>query len=200
MNLREFTALIEQYPAPTILLEGVRSLPAGEEVKLAEMGKLLAKRFPHARFRTGNAPGSDEAFAAGVAVVDSGRLEYVLPYSGHRKKNRYPGAFCVDLSCIGEYSHEMENLIAKTLDASPEHEDLLKKRRMIPRLKAKTNYLLRDTLKVVGLNGTLPKAAVGIFFADATDPMKGGTGHTIRVCRKNGVPVVLQNEWRRFLI
>lgn len=62
-----------------------------------------------------------------------------------------------------------------------------------------TFCLLRDTIKVVVLEGELPGATVGIFYADVTDPMKGGTGHTIRVCRPNGVPVILQDDWVKWL-
>ena len=41
-------------------------------------------------------------------------------------------------------------------------------------------------------------ATVGIFYVNRADPMKGGTGHTIRVCRKLGVPVAFQDEWRHW--
>jgi len=30
--------------------------------------------------------------------------------------------------------------------------------------------------------------------------MEGGIGHTIRVCRNEGVPVVFQNDWRTWKI
>ena len=38
-------------------------------------------------------------------------------------------------------------------------------------------------------------ARFGLFYVNAADPMKGGTGHTIRVCRRQGVPVAFQEDW-----
>ncbi len=35
-------------------------------------------------------------------------------------------------------------------------------------------------------------------FNNVVDPMKGGTGHTIRVCQRPGVPVVFQDEWMKW--
>jgi hypothetical protein len=34
---------------------------------------------------------------------------------------------------------------------------------------------------------------------DLTDTQAGGTGHTIRVCRQTGVPVVFQNVWTAWI-
>ena len=39
----------------------------------------------------------------------------------------------------------------------------------------------------------------GLFFGDPADPEAGGTGHSIRVCRNAGVPVVFQNHCAAFL-
>ncbi|MFZ4396203.1 MAG: hypothetical protein ACOYOU_11325 [Kiritimatiellia bacterium] len=67
-------------------------------------------------------------------------------------------------------------------------------------LGAKAAYLLRDTLKVIGTPDLgLAPATVGIFYANEADPLAGGTGHTIRVCRERGVPVVLQTVWRKWV-
>jgi hypothetical protein len=32
------------------------------------------------------------------------------------------------------------------------------------------------------------------------DPMEGGTGHTIRVCQQEGLPVIYQDEWSAWKI
>lgn len=61
-------------------------------------------------------------------------------------------------------------------------------------------YRLRDALKVLGdpaLN--LAPATVGIFYVKETDPLAGGTSHTIRVCRTVRLPVISQTEWRNWL-
>jgi hypothetical protein len=56
--------------------------------------------------------------------------------------------------------------------------------------------LVRDTLKVTGSSyGDLAPATVGLFYVRPGNPLQGGTGHTIRVCRDQGVPVALQADW-----
>jgi hypothetical protein len=66
--------------------------------------------------------------------------------------------------------------------------------------RALAAYLLRDTIKVIGCEDLgLAPADFGIFYVRASDPMKGGTGHTIRVCRERGVPVLTQDQWMSWL-
>lgn len=194
MTFSEFNAIVGANARPVILVEGTRDLPDAAAETLAAFSAWLAESYPNAIFRTGNADGSDSAFARGVARVDPSRLEYVLPYGGHRKKALAPEAHWVPLTDIPRV--EEERAVYHTAQASPEYESLLAKRDAIPKLRAKSLYLLRDTLKVVGSeSASLEAAAVGIFYVNQADPMKGGTGHTIRVCRKLGVPVAFQDDW-----
>ena len=61
---------------------------------------------------------------------------------------------------------------------------------------SKATYLLRDTLKVTGSEALgLAPAVLGIFFVNEAEPSGGGTGHTIRVCGVQDVPVATQTEW-----
>ena len=194
MTFTEFHLIVGASARPVILVEGTRDLPDADADTLAAFSAWLAESYPNAVFRTGNADGSDSAFARGVARVDPSRLEYILPYGGHRKKAIAPDALCFPLNAIPRV--EEERAVYHTAQASPEYESLLAKRDAIPKLKAKARYLLRDTLKVVGSDSaSLEAATVGIFYVNHADPMKGGTGHTIRVCRKLGVPVAFQGEW-----
>jgi hypothetical protein len=62
-------------------------------------------------------------------------------------------------------------------------------------LGAKGDYLVRDTMKVVGVPGHFAKPICALFFVNLADPMEGGTGHTIRVCQQEGMPVTYQDEW-----
>jgi len=51
-------------------------------------------------------------------------------------------------------------------------------------------------LKVIGsekLNFKL--AAFGLFYLNSKKKTGGGTGHTIRVCELQNVPVVMQSDW-----
>ncbi len=87
------------------------------------------------------------------------------------------------------------------MEATPEIAGLIKlylKLRVKNRSTVKALYLLRDALKVIGSKAlSLAPATVGIFYVDAEIPGTGGTGHTIRLCKLNGVPVCDQRDWMR---
>jgi hypothetical protein len=189
----EFSLLIQSQAAPVILLEGRRSIPPTEAMQAARVARFLAEQFPHARFRSGNAEGSDAAFSEGVALVDPQRLEVVTPYPGHRKKARVSGASYAspeDMDRLRE-----PDLLAQTVQATPANRRLIETFGKPGASGAKAAYLVRDTLKVVGIEGRLSQPAAALFWVDLKDPAAGGTGHTIRVCQQLGVPVVFQNEW-----
>jgi len=38
-----------------------------------------------------------------------------------------------------------------------------------------------------------------VFYVDPDEPESGGTGHTIRVCKNFGVPVIFQDSWENWL-
>ena len=190
----EFHALVVNHRRPIILVEGTRDLPDVDRPKLVAFARWLAETYPKAIFRTGNAKGADEAFADGVESVNPARLEYVLPYTGHRKKKNPSPAHFVALDAMPPLAEK--RTLFSTEQASPEYASLLAKRDQVPKLKAKASYLLRDTLKVTGADELeLNKAVFGIFYVNPADPMKGGTGHTIRVCRTLDVPIAFQDEW-----
>ena len=194
MTCEELQTILGKVETPVILLEGTRALPERNEVKLVAVARRLAEAYPRARFRTGNAEGADAAFARGVAAVDPARLEYVLPYGGHRKKALATKSYQITLTDLPKVAEE--RAARDTAEASPAYGSMLAKREKVPSVGAKARYLLRDTLKVTGApeNG-LPPATVGLFYVNAAYPMKGGTGHTIRVCRRQGVPAAFQEDW-----
>jgi hypothetical protein len=70
---------------------------------------------------------------------------------------------------------------------------LFEKRAEPGRLAAKASYLIRDTMKVVSHSAEFPKPVIALFYVDFNNPEVGGTGHTIRVCRQEGVPCVFQD-------
>jgi len=196
MTYEEFNKIVMENDAPIILVEGTRDLPEKDVAVLSAFGKWLAGRYPHARFRTGNADGSDTAFARGIAAVDQTRLEYVVPYAGHRNKTAASSAYQIPLTQLPRVAEERARY--HTSRASPEYDSLVGKR-FIPKLKAKARYILRDTIKVIGApESSLPPATIGIFYVNRDNPMKGGTGHTIRVCRQQGVPLAFQGEWMKW--
>lgn len=195
MNYADFSSLLSKAGSPVVLLEGTRELPPGKAPGLTALAAHLARTFPHTRFRTGNAKGSDEAFAAGVASVDAGRIEFVLPYAGHRSGQRPADSSTTAIDDIP--SARVQEVVDATLEASPQYQRVAvnyRQRKTHPRQSATAQLILRDTLKVIGTD-TMPAPVVGIFFVHAADPDRGGTGHTMRVCRAQGVPVVNQFHW-----
>jgi len=176
----------------------MRALPERDRPRLTALGERLARRLPRAVFRTGNAPGSDEAFAAGVARVDERRLQYVLPHTDHRGGTAHPRARRLALDELPDDA--VRALETATAAASPEHARLLERARRYPELAIRAGYLLRDTLKVAGApERGFPPATGGVFYAHARDPLQGGTGHTLRVCRAAGLPAYIQRDWLPWL-
>ncbi len=194
MTFEQLQYYLRHLDSPVILLEGTRALPPEMSPRLTAVAGRLASAFPQARFRTGNAPGSDEAFAEGVARVSPERLEFILPQAGHRA-GRMPAQSLrrayTELPKVAE-----ARIVDETLRSSPIYGQMLQKREQVPRLQASARYILRDTLKVTGLDAWgMSPASIGLFYVNEADPMKGGTGHTIRVCHSLEVPVVFQQVW-----
>jgi hypothetical protein len=194
MTFEAFNDLMKTSVRPVVLVEGTRDIPPADEPILAAFASWLANTYPHAVFRTGNAAGSDSAFARGVAAVDARRLEYVLPYGGHRKQAVASHAYEISISDLPMF--EEAEAAQCTEQASPKYSSMMAKRKTAPRMQAKAKYILRDTVKVTGSEPLrLVPATIGIFYVNVADPMKGGTGHTVRVCEHLGVPVAYQDEW-----
>ena len=190
----EFSQAIQKQSRPVVLLEGTRSLGREAEPRVEAFAAQLARQFPAATFRSGNAPGSDQAFARGIASVDAARLELVVPYARHRLSERPEGARVLSLEDIEDDA----DLGRLTLLASPIYEKLFQSR-AINASAAKVKYLLRDTLKITGDKKTdFAPATVGLFWVNPLKPKTGGTAHTIRVCEKMGLPLWTQDKWENW--
>jgi hypothetical protein len=199
MTSDEFIPLLRRERRHVILLEGRRKVLEKDRQRLSCFGEQLARLLPNAYFRSGNAPGADQAFAAGVCRVRPPNLQYVAPYTSHRVRARHKEAGAFSLDQLSK--SEITTLMEKTLEATPDYAGLVKRYRSQGKWERQTiklAYLLRDTLKVVGSPAlNLKPASLGIFYVDNSSPKSGGTGHTIRVCRLSGVPVLDQNSWLR---
>jgi len=197
MRFDEFVALLGPQKRPVILLEGTRDVPEQERENLSHFGENLARLLPGALFRSGNAPGADQLFGAGVCNVKPSRLQHLAPYRTHRVYARKAGTRTFSLDQLPET--ELTALMEKTLKASPEYVGLIKRYQKIGRWEQHTiklSYLIRDTLKVVGSSSLkLSPATCGIFFVNESNPFAGGTDHTIRICKKEHVPVIDQKTW-----
>jgi hypothetical protein len=195
MTLQEF---IDKFDTESsiVLLEGKRNVREEDEYKLIELGKLLTSKTEKMTFRSGNADGSDQLFSEGVTSVDPTRLQAVTPYSGHRKTtNRAYETFSldnIDLAAEPEVVYQsksnkkMERLIDKYASGDKN------------RFTIKAAYIIRDTIKAIG-TGDISPATFGIFYDDLEDPMTGGTGHTMNVCKQNNIPIIDQTVWFKWL-
>ncbi|MBW1683141.1 MAG: hypothetical protein JRJ83_17300 [Deltaproteobacteria bacterium] len=136
---------------PVILLEGTRNLSDEDRLEVVWFTERLARMLPRAKFRTGNAIGTDEAFAGGVKNVDPCRLEFVVPYGTLRKSKVPPESAVFSLQDI--CGNVWAEICRQTKEASPRIAppiDLFRKVGGKNRHTVKALYLLRDTLKVVG--------------------------------------------------
>lgn len=193
MTLSDFGALVAASSQPVILLEGRRSISSSDFRIARTAARLLTETFPQALFRSGNADGSDQAFADGVASVDPCRLQVVAPYESHRKKFRKSGAHYDSPESLDRLQED--EVALQSILASPHNRRLIEQRKTVGVLGAKARYLLRDTMKVLGHSAEFPPPVAALFYVDLENPDSGGTGHTIRVCRQQGIPHAFQNEW-----
>ncbi|MCX6865505.1 MAG: hypothetical protein NTV46_04675 [Verrucomicrobia bacterium] len=197
MKFHEFSELISRLSDPVILIEGRRTIPPEAVAVARQVSARMAECFPRLKFRSGNASGSDEAFAAGVLAVAPERLQIIAPYAGHRKKQRHPQAHYDSPESLS--TDALAIIQAMTIAATPANKGLMKWYQRGGKLGSQAACLIRDTMKVAGITGQLSPPVAALFFVDPADPDAGGTGHTIRVCRNAGVPVILQDHWASWL-
>jgi len=196
MTFAQFTNLVHQSENPVILIEGKRSIPEEYSIKASILTARLAREFPTLLFRSGNADGSDEAFSGGVARVDPSRLQIVAPYRGHKRNKRHQSArylYPDDLSPEWE-----RDIVEWTLIATPAYRSLMAARNTNPTLAAKARYIIRDTMKAAYRSEAFHTPVAALFYVNPEDPHAGGTGHTIRVCRNLGIPVLMQEDWEQW--
>jgi hypothetical protein len=193
MIFAAFKEIVAGQPDGVVLLEGRRGISSADFERARCMGRFLALHFPRLRFRSGNAEGADQAFSEGVASADASRLQIVAPYASHRKSVRYKDATYDSPESLSQVSEE--DVAFKTVATTPKNRGLIENRSKKGPFAAKAAYLIRDTMKVTGHSDVFTKPVCALFYVDLNDPMAGGTGHTIRVCRQEGVPHVFQDSW-----
>jgi hypothetical protein len=185
-------------PGSIVLLEGKRKVKPGDENKLTLLGHLLAEKSAFIKFRSGNATGADEFFSRGVAEVDPVRLEIIKPYASHRVAMEVGAtAYSMDEINLAEepeviYHSRQHQQMSGLVDKY-----ILQVRN---RLTAKAAYILRDTVKVCGTRSGIAPATVALFYDDISNPLQGGTGHTMRVCTERGVPFCDQQSWMNWIV
>ena len=155
----------------------------------------LMRSFPTMVARSGNATGSDHAWARGINVVAPERLQLVLPVRHYRAGTIAPANQMMALQEVPADDY------ASAKSQSREH--YVSGRRSGPRAydglpDYKQNYLDRDALKVLGTKdycGKRQNATVALFYLNPAKAQGGGTGHTVRLCEANQVPYFLSEDW-----
>lgn len=195
-NLNRLNDIIVSIKDPVILLEGTRKINDDRFLLLSKFGEFIAGKFPNCYFRSGNTSGSDDAFAQGVRKVAPDRMQIVLPKMDSGKSRLQNRDYVLALEDVSQA--EEKQIIYESKRATPKNKRLFEAYELQQEgmMKQKSLYLLRDTLKVLGSpENNLSPITAGIFFVNEDDPEAGGTGHTIRVCRQNNVPVFTQDIW-----
>ncbi len=195
LTLNDFITLYDKDDS-IILLEGKRTVSIKDKEKLFTLGKLLANSTQKIIFRSGNADGSDQLFSNGVAAIDSKKLQVITPYSGHRQKTNqaFETISLEEINIAAEpevlYQSKANKKTNKLIDqfVSGEHN----------KVTIKAAYIIRDTIKAIGTDKIRP-ATFGIFYDDLENPVSGGTGHTMNVCKQNNIPIIDQTTWFKWL-
>lgn len=197
MELSHFITTYDK-PNTIVLLEGKRIVASGDKDKIIALSQILTKSTKHIIFRSGNAGGADNHFSNAFHNENNiDRFEVVVPYNGHR---RHTNSFrTINLEEL-ELTQECRLVVQ-----SKSHKSI---KRLIElyisgqknKLTYKAAYILRDTLKVLGMPeiGIQP-ASFALFYDDSANPRKGGTGHTMNICDMNGVPYITQDIWMKWL-
>jgi len=195
MTLKDFIKKFDKDNS-IVLLEGKRNVLDADKEKLKELGKLLATRTTRMTFRSGNADGSDQLFSDGVTEVDNKRLQVITPYAGHRQKTNqaYETISLDDINIAAEpeivYQSKSNKKMEKLIDQFVSGDK--------NRYTIKAAYIIRDTIKAIGTDEIKP-ATFGVFYDDLDNPMSGGTGHTMNVCKQNNIPIIDQKIWFKWL-
>lgn len=195
MTLKEFLVQYDQAQS-IVLLEGKRKVSGADIPRLKALGRLLAARSEHLLFRSGNALGADKYFSAGVAEIDRNRLQVITPYTGHRQKSNLASE---------TYALNQINLVEEE-EVVYQSKSNHRMARQIERYVAgnrdqyalRAAYIIRDTVKVMGTKQIRP-ASFGLFYDNLQQPRSGGTGHTMKICEQQHIPLIDQRIWFKWL-
>ena len=166
MTFQEFIDAYDQ-EGSVVLLEGKRTVLTADAPILTALGKQLAESTRWMRFRSGNAPGADALFTAGVAAIAPDRMELILPYAKHRRAHaqNVKQVSMDEISLLEEprliYETKKNKKMAGLVDRYAQgNRDAY---------AMKAAYILRDTVKVLGIKDLSPIRA-GVFYDDLNHP------------------------------
>lgn len=180
---------------PVVLLEGSRDVPAEVREQMEALAARLMRTFPKLIARSGNAEGSDQAWARGVNAVDPKRLQLVLPVRNYKSAAIERGN---DVMALQE-APPSDYRTARSLTREHYAYGARRGAEVYDRLPPfKQTYLDRDALKVLGTSdysGRRMKATAALFYINPARKHGGGTAHTLRLCEAEKVPYFLGEDW-----
>ena len=189
-----------QFKKPYVALEGSRTITHEAAEKMEKIAKILVTALPNLIVRSGNAEGSDIAWARGVNSVAPEKLELFVPHEKVPKKNIVPGNRVITISDMPsdfmEYAKGLscDNYLSTNGRQSGKAAwDRLRPHQQI--------YLIRDVFKVTGVpfGKEKPiKTHLALLYINTKKKNGGGTGHTKRICERLGVPVVEYETWKNY--
>ena len=191
----EFVRIISVAKQPVVLLEGSRNAPATIQARMEQLAAHLMRTFPSLIARTGNAEGSDQAWARGVNRIDPKRLQLVLPVPHYKAESI---AAANEVAVLQEVPPEDYGPAKALTREHYEYGSSKGPAAYDPLPPFKKTYLDRDALKVLGhtnYSGRRQKATTALFYLDPNKSNGGGTGHTLRLCEAQRVPYFLAEDW-----
>jgi len=191
----EFERLISAAKQPVVLLEGSRNAPIEIQSRMEQLAAHLMRSFPSLIARTGNADGSDQAWARGVNRVDPKRLQLVLPVPHYKAETI---AAANEVAVLQEVPPEDYGAARALTREHYEYGASKGPAAYDPLPPFKKTYLDRDALKVLGhtnYSGKRQKATTALFYLNPNKRNGGGTGHTLRLCEAQRVPYFLAEDW-----
>lgn len=147
---------------------GSRDVPFGVKERLLALGGLVV--YQGHVLRTGNAPGADQAFAAGGNAQDPAKVHLFLPWEGFEFRARRPG-----------------NRVVVAPDPEVDPGLYQEAERLHPRWD-----LLDDPAKRLMARNvlTLRGAAMCLAWPNWQKQGGGGTGQALRYCQAHQVPLI----------
>lgn len=192
---------LKQYDRPCIALEGSREVPEDVALLMEQVARRLVAAVPNLIVRSGNAEGSDLAWAKGVNAVNPERLELFVPQTKPPKRNIVAGNRVVTLTDVAE--DFMEYATALSCDNYLSIDGRLKGKAAWEKLRPwQKKYLVRDVFKVTGvpLGGEAASITnLALLYINSSKKNGGGTGHTKRICESLGVPVIEREVWKHYV-
>lgn len=181
--MADLRVFLNQTAKPVILFESIQEVLREDRDKLTRFAFILANEFPHATFRSMSAPGTFDAFAAGISLKDPSRLQRTIRENALINTN----------NIIQETEPEELAFAEETIGAYS--------KRISSRHKAPVQQLSMwdDAITLTRSNNhKLAPVSVGIFYVNYLNRYGGAIGQSMRECNKKEIPVITQDRWLRW--